>query len=314
MKVQWLELAVSTTHEAIEAVANILYEAGANGVVIEDPLAILEQQSNPGGWDYIDIPADHDPNAEVVVKAYLQINTYIHDNVNHVRQAVQNLPSFGLEIGSGRVETAAVEDTDWATAWKAYYKPVRVGQHLVVKPIWEDLTPNDTDVVIELDPGLAFGTGTHPTTSMCLALLEKHVKSGDYVCDVGCGSGVLSIAAAKLGAREVLAVDIDELAVKISRENIGHNNLAGSITVMQGDLLSHVSEPADLVVSNIVADVIIRLLPDIDRVLRSGGRLVVSGIIEDRREDVLRACGQHHLVVLEVTIEGEWVALFAVKE
>lgn len=311
---QWLELSVSTTHEAIEAVANILHEAGANGVVIEDPLAILEQQASPGGWDYVEIPADHDPNAEVVVKAYLQITSYIQDVVSHVRQAVQNLPSFGLEIGSGRVETAAVEDTDWATAWKAYYKPVRVGRHLLVKPIWEEVTPRDQDVIIELDPGLAFGTGTHPTTGMCLALLEQHVRKDDYACDVGCGSGVLSIAAAKLGAKAVIGVDIDELAVKISRENIGHNQLQDKITVMQGDLLSHVTQPADLVVANIVADVIIRLLPDIDRVLKPGGRFIASGIIEERREDVLKACERHHLRACEVTTEGEWVALLAIKE
>ncbi len=311
---QWLELSVSTTHEAIEAVANILYEAGANGVVIEDPRAILEQQAGPGGWDYVEIPTDFDPDAEVVVKAYLQITSYIQDVVSQVRQAVQNLPSFGLEIGSGRVETKAVEDADWATAWKAYYKPLRVGKHLVVKPIWEEVTPREGDLIIELDPGLAFGTGTHPTTGMCLALLEKHVQQGDYVCDVGCGSGVLSIAAAKLGAKAVLAVDIDELAVKISRENIEHNHLQEGIRVMQGDLLTHVAEPADLVVANIVADIIIRLLPDIDRVLKPGGRFIASGIIEDRREDVVKACQHHRLRIQEVTLEDEWVALLAVKE
>ena len=184
-------------------------------------------------------------------------------------------PSFrtsGLDPGPAEVSCRIVSEESWEHAWKKYYKPVRVTERLIVCPVWEKADPGQGGTVIRLDPGMAFGTGTHATTQMCLRLLEKHLRPGDRVIDVGCGSGILSIAAAKLGAGSVLAVDLDEVAVRKTRENAGLNGVQDRVSVRTGDLLEGVTEEADLILANLLAPIILRLARDLCRVLRPGGR------------------------------------------
>ena len=219
-----------------------------------------------------------------------------------------------LALGGYDLTTKQVAQQDWSAAWRAYYKPVKVGRRLVVRPVWEDYSPRPNELVIALDPGLAFGCGTHPTTAMCLRLLEEYIRGGEMVCDVGTGSGILAIAAAHLGARRVLAVDLDELAVEAARENVARNGLEDIVQVAQGNLLDMVFGRADLVVANILADVIITMMPEVSRVLVPGGRFIASGIINERGEEVRRAIHAAGLDVEQVCMDGQWLALVSGKE
>ena len=215
----------------------------------------------------------------------------------------------GADLGTLRLELSGVKDDDWSENWKKYYKPFRIGTHLVVKPTWEAYQPSPEDLIIELDPGMAFGTGTHETTSMCMQLLEKHLKSNMRVMDVGTGSGILAIAAARLGAKEVLAIDIDPAAVKVARENIVLNHVEDRVRAVEGDLCKSEAMPCDLAVANIVADAIRMLAAPLTRHLAKGGLLICSGIIREREQDVLDAALAAGYVVADRLEKGEWVAL-----
>jgi ribosomal protein L11 methyltransferase len=207
-----------------------------------------------------------------------------------------------------------VSEESWANEWKKYYRTVRVSERLTVKPVWEEYRPSSPDEqVIELDPGMAFGTGTHPTTMLCLKMIEKYVRPGMDVVDVGCGSGVLSVAAAKLGAARVLALDLDPLAVEKSGENIRLNGLEDRIEARQGDLLKGVCRTSDLIVANILAEIILKLVYDLPRVLMPGGVFIASGIIAEKAEVVDRALRENGLVVLETVHQDGWVAIAAKK-
>lgn len=307
---QWLEISISVDHDAVEAVAEMLMRYGANGVEIDDPRLMLERQTSVGDWDYAELPPDFDPDAEVIVRAWLQIGPDTPDALRQLEQELRLMPEYGLTLGSGSLAMKEVEDQNWAEVWKAYFKPLRVGEKLVVKPAWEDWQGED-DIVIELDPGLAFGTGNHATTKMVLTLLERYLSAGQEVIDVGCGSGILSVAAAKLGAGRIEAIDIDRLAVESTEANLALNGLSGAVSVRQGDLLQHSRGSADLILANIIADVIIRLLQDVSRVLKPGGILICSGIIGDRRKDVEQALAAAGFTMIEALSEDDWVAIAA---
>ena len=207
-------------------------------------------------------------------------------------------------------ETVTVRDEDWAETWKAYIHTEKIGERIVVRPTWEAYTPSADEIVIELDPGAAFGTGAHATTAMCLRWLEHLVSPGMRVYDVGCGSGILAVAAAKLGAGEVIAMDYDPVAVSVAEENIRQNNVH-NVVACESDLLSACegAAPAELITANIIADVIIRLFAQLDRHLAPGGTLLASGIIDDRIADVEHAAAEHGFTVLDMTCEKEWAAM-----
>jgi ribosomal protein L11 methyltransferase len=229
--------------------------------------------------------------------------------LGELRERLAALRAFGLDPGGGELTIRFVEEEDWAEAWKAFYRPLRVGCTLVIKPSWERFEGSAGDRVIELDPGMAFGTGSHPTTQLCLALLEERVGPGDRVLDLGCGSGILALAAARLGVRVALALDVDPIAVAAARENVRANGLAGIVQVVEGSTEAAGEAPYDLVVANILADVIIGLASDLARLVRDDGLLIASGIIADRSADVtaaLTAAGFHHE---EARTQGEWWAL-----
>jgi len=309
----WSEITIHTTAEAVEAVSNILYEAGANGVVIEDP-EVLHREWDTSLGEIYQLSPDDFPQEGVYVKAYLPVTSHLGDTVEEIKERLNQLLLYGLDPGKGTVTVAEVKEDEWASAWKKYYKPVTISERITIAPVWEDYQPKHADeIVIELDPGMAFGTGTHPTTVLCIRALEKYVRPGDRVYDVGTGSGILSIAAAKLGAREILALDLDEVAVRSAQSNVKINKESGKITVKKNNLLDNVEGPAELVVANILAEVIVRFTEDVARGLVPGGLFIASGIITAREADVKQALREAKLEVIETSYIDDWVAIIAKK-
>ncbi len=308
---KWTEIKVKTTTEAVEAVANIFYEIGAQGVVIEDPNDFLYQQKDEISWDYIEEEVFENGYEGAIVKAYISEEENLLAKVEAIRESVNNLPSFGLNIGDGVIELEELDQQDWENAWKQYYKPIKVSEKIVIKPTWEDYEAKLNELVIELDPGMAFGTGTHETTNMCIQALERHIKSDDEVLDIGCGSGILSIAAAKLGAQSVVGVDLDPMAVRVAKENTEQNNMLGFVEIRHGNLTEVVTHKANIVVANIIADIIIKLADDIADFMKEDGLFISSGIIMPRLEEVKAAIESKGFTILEVNTQGEWACITA---
>ncbi|MCM3111368.1 50S ribosomal protein L11 methyltransferase [Lederbergia lenta] len=308
---KWTEISIHTTNEAVEPISNLLHENGASGVVIEDPAELFKEREDVFGEIYELNPADY-PDEGVVIKAYLPVNSFIVDTIDAIKQEITDLANFNIDIGNNRVTTAEVNEEDWATAWKKYYNPVKISETFTIVPTWEEYVPSTKEeLIIELDPGMAFGTGTHPTTVMCIQALERTVKKDDFVVDVGTGSGVLSIAAALLGASNVTALDLDEVAVKSAQENVELNRLAERITVKKSDLLHGLDEQADVVVANILAEVIMKLTKDAAKTVKKNGYFITSGIIQQKKLEVREAIVVAGFEVEETLVMEDWVAFIA---
>lgn len=311
---KWTEVSIHTTNEAVEAVSNILHEAGASGVVIEDSVDFDKERADQFGEIYA-LKQEDFPTDGVIVKAYLPESSFIAETVEGIRLSIETLKDFNIDIGHNVVTMCEVNEEDWATAWKQYYHPVKISKRFTVVPTWEDYQPVATDeLIIELDPGMAFGTGTHPTTVMCLQALEKVVQSEQTVVDVGTGSGVLSIGAALLGAKAVHALDLDEVAVRSARENIALNKVDHVVEVFHGNLLDTVKEPADVVVANILAEIIMTFTDDAYSIVKDGGVFVTSGIIGAKRDAVKAALQASGFTIEEVLEMEDWVAIIARKQ
>lgn len=304
---KWCEISIQTSHEAVELIAEIFRDLGASGVVIEDP-ELVNDYITSGKWDYTDIPIAKETEV-VVEKAYLPVNGELEGRIQTLQQEIKALESRGVNTAPAVLTTAELQDEDWSDTWKQYFHTEKPGERVVIKPTWEEYEPQDDEVVIELDPGAAFGTGTHATTSMCIRQLEKLVKPGMTVFDVGTGSGILSIISAKLGATNIQAVDYDDSVLKIVEENLEQNNVQDIISVAQSDLMQNVHGKAELVIANIIADIIIRLFDQLDEHLEQGGTLLTSGIIEDRIEDVLSAAEKHGYGVVERMESKGWACI-----
>ena len=304
---KWCEISIQTSHEAVELIAEIFRDLGASGVVIEDP-ELVNDYITSGKWDYTDIPIAKETEV-VVEKAYLPVNGELEGRIQTLQQEIKALESRGVNTAPAVLTTAELQDEDWSDTWKQYFHTEKPGERVVIKPTWEEYEPQDDEVVIELDPGAAFGTGTHATTSMCIRQLEKLVKPGMTVFDVGTGSGILSIISAKLGAKNIQAVDYDDSVLKIVEENLEQNNVQDIISVAQSDLMQNVHGKAELVIANIIADIIIRLFDQLDEHLEQGGTLLTRGIIEDRIEDVLAAAEAHGYGVVERLENKGWACI-----
>lgn len=276
---RWAEIIIDTGPEATDAVGAALYAAGCGGFEVREA-------AQP--------PA---------VAGYLPVDDRLEDHLSSLKDALARLPEYGITGAGMDLTLRYVEEADWANAWKAFYKPFRVGRRLVVTPPWErpDLAPDDIPLVI--DPGMAFGTGSHPTTQLCLTALEDYVTRGASVADIGTGSGILAIAAAKLGASPVAANDNDPLAVTIARENAAANGVSIEVT----EVLP--TGQYDVVVANILADVIIGMSAELNGLLAPGGILIASGIIDTREADVRQALEGIGLTHVETRRQTEWVAL-----
>lgn len=313
VEMKWSELSIHTTNEAIEPISNILHEAGASGVVIEDPFELSKERVDRFGEIYQLNPDDY-PEEGVIIKAYIPINSFLGETVEEIKDAINNLILFNIDIGKNNVTISEVNEEEWATAWKKYYNPVKISERFTIVPTWENYTPVGSDeLIIELDPGMAFGTGTHPTTVMCVQSLESTIKSGDNVIDVGTGTGVLSIAAALLGAEKVTALDLDEVAVQSASLNIKLNKVKDFVTVAQNNLLDGIVGPVDIVVANILAEVILRFTDDVARVVKKGGYFIASGIIQQKKEQVKDGIINAGFTIEETLVMEDWVAIIAKK-
>ncbi len=308
---QWCEAVVHTTTFGSDLVSEALMALGAAGTEIVDRADVPDPHTPGVYWELYDPALLDAMPADVLVKGWFAQDEHTHDVLSAVRERLAQLKqeALGFDLGSLRMELKDVADEDWSENWKKYYKPFRIGTHLVVKPTWEPYEQKPDDLMIELDPGMAFGTGTHETTNMCMQLLEKHLRDGMRVMDVGTGSGILAIAAARLGAKEVLAIDIDPAAVKVARENVALNGVEAAVRVVEGDLCKSEAMPCELAVANIVADAICMLASPLTRHLQQGGLLICSGIIREREQDVRDAAVKAGYALADRIEKGEWVAL-----
>ena len=284
---------------AVELIADIFDTLGTKGVVVDDPHLDADQDWGPDA-----VP----PPAEPAVTGFLAADGRLEQRRLDLEKALARLAA---ELGIAyRIRYRRLDEQDWAESWKAFFWPEQITPRLVVKPSWRDYTPKPGQQVIEIDPGMAFGTGTHPTTSLCIRLMEKHLRPGQTVLDVGTGSGILLIAAARLGAGQLAGVDLDPLAVAIARQNLLRNRIhRRDFNLHCGRLVQSVKGTYDLVVANILADVIIDLLDDLPRVLATGGCFICSGIIQTQRRKVRLKMARCGLRISHEAVEGDWVAL-----
>lgn len=291
----WIELAIVTSREAADAFSDRLIEYGSQGAVLEDV-------ANHPAW--------------TVVKAYYDESVDLTALKTQIKRYLTELQLLGIECGPGEMTTTTIAQEDWSSNWKQYFKPLRVGQHFVIKPSWEPFEAEAGDLLIDIDPGMAFGTGLHESTRLCLQFLEQYLPAGSRVLDVGTGSGILSLAAARLGAEWVLGLDVDAEAVEIARENVAVNadrfdqSLNRRIQLRTGSLDTiQRAEKFDCIVMNIRPNVILPLIPYAERILQTGGTLILAGILEQEGGDLIHEI--HHaynLLVHDHRIEGEWIA------
>ncbi|AKA70658.1 50S ribosomal protein L11 methyltransferase [Clostridium scatologenes] len=309
MDKEWIEVSIVTSSEAVEAVTGILYNTEVKGVSIEDPEDIEFKKKHPGDWDYFD-ESLLNVKEGAIIKGYYKQNEKLDGYLRYIKDSINDLEKFGIDKGKGLITVCKVNEEDWENNWKKYYKPTKVGNRVVVKPIWEEYSKKDDELVVELDPGMAFGTGTHETTRMCIKALEKYVKPESEIFDIGTGSGILAITAAKLKAKEVIGVDLDPVAVKSASENVKYNDV-DNIKILHGNLMEVVQGKADIVVANIIADVIIFLTDGVKDFIVPGGRFICSGIILDRKDDVVNKLESSGFSIEEVNVDGEWVCIVA---
>ena len=298
---RWIEITLHVDGEAAEAAAEVLQRYGYQGVAVEYEGII------PDKLDEDEIP----PAKQLAVKAYLPEDTHTEDVKARLESA---LGYMNMMYPMPMPEYRIVEEEDWAEAWKSHYHPVRIGRRLMIRPLWTEIALQPGDVEIALDPGMAFGTGTHPTTQLCLEATEDLIVPGAKVLDLGCGSGILSIAAAKLGAQHVLALDIDPVAVGIAQENIEQNGVAERITVQEGSLESLIASARrfDLILVNILARVIIQMCDQhLGEVVRPGGLAIFSGIIDEQANDVEAALRRTGLDPYARRQQGDWIVIEA---
>jgi len=308
---KWTEVTVSTSNEAVEAVSNILMESGASGVKIDDALDYQNLKPDRYG-EIIDLATIPHITKGAQISAYYPETIFVPEIVPTIKQRVAQLADFGLNPAPGEVSMADLSDENWATAWKKYYHPVRVTRYLTIVPSWESYQPTQPgELVLKLDPGMAFGTGTHPTTKLSLQGLETVINGGEHLIDVGTGSGILSIAAKAMGVGQVEAYDLDDVAVKSAQTNLDLNPVAADIKVAANDLLKGIHTQADIIVANILAEIIIPLVPQAKANLKRGGYFITSGIIDDKFQGVLDAIKDAGFQITQHTQMGDWHSIVA---
>ena len=309
----WIELTVHTTTQGAEVVSDALMLSGATGTMVEDRADIPDPDKPNGYWEIIDPKLIDSLPEDVQVHAWFEPDATFQERLQALRSQLDMNRRLAPEVDLGTlaIDTVNVKDEDWSEVWKQFYKPFRAGRSLVVKPTWEPYDAKPGDRVIEIDPGMAFGSGTHETTGMCLELLEEAVHGGERVIDVGTGSGILAIGAALLGAKDVLAIDIDPTAVKVARENVAHNHLEQTVTTVEGNLLEKVDAQCEVCVANIIADVICMFAAPLNDHIIPGGLFICSGIIKEREQDVTGALLAAGYTILDIRRKGEWVAMIS---
>lgn len=314
---KYQQLTIHTSHAGVEAVSNVLIALGAGGFEVSDSADFNEfLETTTPHWDYVDDSLLSLKDSESVIRLYLPENDQGNETADSIRREIAELKATDDEhiYGSLDITVEEMDDSLWTDTWKQYYKPIEISDRLAIVPEWEDYTPGNGQTVLRMDPGAAFGTGSHETTSLCLGFLSDMELSGQELLDVGSGSGILAIAGLLLGAKCAVGVDIDELAVKAGKENAERNGVSDRADFVAGDLVEKVDGLFDIVTANIVADVIKTLLKDIGTKMKDGAKLIVSGIIEERTDEIIEALGQHHFTVLEQKTVRGWSAILCCKE
>ncbi|MBR4949675.1 MAG: 50S ribosomal protein L11 methyltransferase [Clostridia bacterium] len=309
----WFEVKINTVSEGIEIVTGALMSLGITGFAIEDGKDFENFLTDTEVyWDYVDESLMGLKDAPTVIKIYLAENGQGMETLSLVRKEMERLKdiNFGLDLGSLKISLDNLNEEDWANNWKKYYKPIEVSDIAVV-PLWEDYKNEKNRIVVKMDPGMAFGTGTHETTRLCLEFLQQCVKKDDSILDVGTGSGILSISALKYGAKDAYGIDIDENSVKIAKENADYNGVGENFIAERKNILEEKIPPKkyNVIFANIVADVIIAMLSDIKEYMNENTYLILSGIIDTREDDVINAVKEKGFSLQERITENGWVAL-----
>ena len=308
----WIEITIHTTNEASEIVESILLDYGSTGVAIEDPTTLEENLHDDFGTIVELSPTDF-PDVGVIVKGYINELNFDDETFTRFKGELEQL---GQNINIGeffKIETTTIKDSDWENSWKDYFDILNIGEKFVIVPTWREYENEENKYVINIDPGMAFGTGGHETTSLCIKNLEKYVKPHDNIIDVGCGSGILSIAASYLTDCEIKAVDLDKLAVDVSRENFALNNLENRIVVEEASLLTKETKKYNVIVANILAHIIELMLDDAYKLLEDGGYYITSGIIKDKKDELLEKMLERGFKLVEETSDNEWYSFVVTK-
>lgn len=329
---KWIKYTIDTTDEAVDFISSMLTDLGIEGIEIDDNVPLTDEEKKQM---FVDIPPELDTYDNMAkVSFYLDPDEASDSLLNMVHEGLGELSAY-VDVGSGRITVSETEDKDWMNNWKEFFKPFRIDDTIIIKPTWEELTDiKPDDLVIEIDPGISFGTGSHETTKLCILGIKKYIKPGDLVLDGGSGSGILSIAAHKLGASRVLGIDIDPIATRTSIENARVNNIDacewnlekdisipdGPVSFATGNLIekdgirSHIDkEKYDIVVANILADVIIPLSDVIKENMKKDAIFISSGIINTKEDEVRASLEKNQFTILEVNRMGDWVSFIAKK-
>ncbi|WP_206459048.1 50S ribosomal protein L11 methyltransferase [Anaerovorax sp. IOR16] len=318
---RYSEVRLYTNQMGLEVVSGILLSMGITDFVTEDPEDLKDflDKKNSYEWDYVDESVLEISNVEPNLTFYVEYsesgNQILQEFKTSLEEMKKEAKKDGMDYGRLELSVKEVCDEDWKDNWKAYFKPAHITNRIVVKPTWENYEKeNSSELVIEIDPGMAFGTGTHPTTTLCVRLLEKYIESpDDIVLDVGCGSGILSMAAALLGVQTVKGVEIDPIAVDVARENVKLNHLDSQIDVFHGDLTKGLDLKADIVVANLMADLVMLLSEDVSKHLKGKGIYISSGILIEKQNQVASAIRKCGFEILEILEEDDWCAIAAKK-
>ena len=315
LAMRYNEIIITTPKDNLESLQANLIEHGYVSMMIDDPADVQDILDHPDTYryDYINEDITRGLTRDPVVTLYFEDSGEGSESLKEAASILKGMQDINWQI------KPAGDDSEWLYKWQEFFKPTRVGERIVVKPSWEDYQPSESDLVIEMDPGMAFGSGLHETTSMCIKALERILGTPGAstedakVLDVGCGTGILAIAAALLGAKECLGIDIDPDAVRVAKENIEHNGLADKISAQYGDLTEGVDYKADIVAANLMADLVMRLSPAAANHLERGGWYITSGILDIKEEIVSEAIRDAGFEIEGVLHDGEWCAVVARK-
>lgn len=320
---KYIELKVHASRQGIEMVTRLFMKYGIDEVSIDDPADFedIMNREHEYDWDYVDDRLKKNLDREPTVSAWLEDTEENRELVQKIKLDVMKLKgeeqyhAFGADADFGRLyaEAEYFDDSEWKDKWKENFKPVKVTEHIVVKPTWEEYEAKAGEKILEIDPGMAFGTGTHETTSLCMKLLEKYIGRTENakVMDVGCGSGILAVSAALLGCSDVLGIEIDPDAVRVAEENIRLNGAEKSVRVQQGDLTKGVRYKADIIVANLMHNLVMQLAPDARKHLSKDGIFISSGILLEKKEEVADAVKAAGFEIIEIPEDGEWCAIAA---
>ncbi len=317
---EWTQVSIFTTAEGIDRVCDMLSDLGIDGVEIEDEQDFKDfLEENKKYWDYVDDDLLKEKAKETCVKVYLESDNTFDGRKKEIENALLNLKKEDTENKWGRLslDTATLFEEDWANNWKQYFHPIEVGEKILIQPSWEELEGETDRIVFTVNPGMTFGTGTHHTTKLCIEELEKVVNKDSSVLDLGCGSGILSIISLLLGAKEAYAVDIDPACEHVARENAEMNGVdLSKYHIYSGDVTNNTKlfetlniRKYDVIVANIVADVIIAILPTVKKLIKENGTFICSGIIEERLSDVKEAMKKEGIDSSFVKYSGGWCAI-----